>query len=431
MNSSFIQTGTSTTRQSGSQPRRMSSLVLYRIAKGRTRWSIEGDSYLLREGDILILLPGQIFGGVESSESALLELEWIEVRLCEGSKRLTGSALARALKCDSGDARLLVQRILAFDPPILRPKELLSRSFQQLATDGNAASDIFLRTSMLQILVGLSAEDLSEPSSDMAVRTDAESDVALFLSELESQCEELWTLESMAAGAGLKRSRFGFFCRKLTGESPAVYLNRLRIRKSRKLLAETDLSVTDIAFECGFSSSQYFAKTFRRFQGHEPTHYRRLAQEVSRVRGVKYLKGNSAKNAAFAKVEVGAGDFEITGEIMLDRLGDTAASLEFGADRFGFDGREGRFFVEGGTFGEATFFDRSADLIREGEYFPFALRRRGKSLSMEVNGRQIFSVADESGRAVGKVGLRPLRNGIRVQRFEIDGSNAGLRILGS
>jgi AraC family L-rhamnose operon regulatory protein RhaS len=410
----------------------MSSLMLYRIVKGRTRWSVDGVSYLLREGDIILLVPGQVFSGVESSESALLMVEWIEIRLCEGSTRLTGSALARVLKCDPGDARFVVKALKETGSPVLRTDELLSRLFSRIAnqkSDSGSAGGLFDRASVWQLLTSFVVENSTKEKPGPEARSEAESDVALFLSELESRCEEPWTLETMAEGTGLKRSRFGFLCRRLTGESPAVYLNRLRIRRSRRLLRDTDRSVTGIAFDCGFSSSQYFAKTFRRFQGHEPTHYRKLAQEMSLGRGIQYLKGDSARNLAYASEEIAAGDFTVLGELMLDRLGDTAASLEFGPDRFGFDGREGCFFLEGETFGEAQFFDRSAEVIHEGVFFPFSLKRSGKELSMKVNGHPVFSIRDDPKRAIGRVGLRPLRNGIRVQRFEINGTPADLHVL--
>jgi len=429
MAESFIQTGTLTTRQSGSQPKRLSSLLLYRITKGRTRWSVNGKSFLLREGDIFLLFPGQVFGGVESSESALLQVESVEVLLCQGSKRLTGSSLARALKCSAEDARKIVTALDALERPVLRPGDFLARAFHALTTGTETENELYRRISVLHLLAGLSSICSSGALTGAANRSEAESEVALFLSELENRCDEPWTLESMAAGAGLKRSRFGSLCRKLTGESPAVYLNRLRIRRSRRLLRNTELSVTEIAFDCGFSSSQYFAKMFRRFQGHEPTHYRRLAQDMSLGRGVQYLKGDSARNVAYAAPGLGPGDFEVAGELMLDRLGDTAASLEFGGDRFGFDGCEGCFFLEGETFGEAQFFNRSADVIHEGEFFPFSLKRSGRKLSMKVNGKSVFSLPDDPRRKIGNVGLRPLRNGIRVQRFEINGSPTRLRVV--
>lgn len=428
MKGSFIRSGVITTRQSGSQPKQVSHLFLYHIAKGRTRWSVDSRSWLLREGDFFLVLPGQTFSGVESSESALLQVEWLEISVGSQAKVLREDALAESLRCHREDAEEIVRKLLSLPRPIIRPADFLTRCLRFLLATEEGKTGLLRRTTATTLLAGICSTGAEQGTSTPEARSSTETDVALFLSELESRCEEDWTLDSMASGAGLKRSRFGTLCRKLTGESPAVYLNRLRIRRSRKLLRDTERSVTEIAFDCGFSSSQYFAKTFRRFQGHEPTHYRRLAKDRSLGRSVQYLKGDSARNVAYAKQEVGQGDFAIAGEIMLDRLGDTAASLEFGADRFGFDGREGCFFLEGGTFGEAQFFHRSADIIREGDFFPFLLSRKGNSLSMKVNGSSIFSLRDDSGRPIGRIGLRPLRNGIRVKSFAINEAPVKLEV---
>lgn len=52
------------------------------------------------------------------------------------------------------------------------------------------------------------------------------------------------------------------------------YLFRLRTERAKTLLRETGIKVIDIAFECGFSSSQYFANTFRHATGMTPSEYR-------------------------------------------------------------------------------------------------------------------------------------------------------------
>ena len=52
------------------------------------------------------------------------------------------------------------------------------------------------------------------------------------------------------------------------------YLARLRVRRAKALLRNGRLPVTRIAFDLGFSSSQYFATFFKRFAGFTPTAYR-------------------------------------------------------------------------------------------------------------------------------------------------------------
>jgi AraC-like DNA-binding protein len=54
------------------------------------------------------------------------------------------------------------------------------------------------------------------------------------------------------------------------------YLNRVRIDNSKKLLATTDKSITEIGFECGFSVTSYFIKTFNGFTGMTPKQYRKF-----------------------------------------------------------------------------------------------------------------------------------------------------------
>lgn len=61
------------------------------------------------------------------------------------------------------------------------------------------------------------------------------------------------------------------------GESPAHYLASYRMQKSATMLAETDLSVSDIAYSCGFQSHSYFTKRFKDRYGHSPSEHRSIA----------------------------------------------------------------------------------------------------------------------------------------------------------
>ena len=79
----------------------------------------------------------------------------------------------------------------------------------------------------------------------------------------------------MSQITGLGRTRLSQLIKERTGDSPIIYLNRLRIRKAQELLRETGQSITEIAFACGFQSSQYFARTFKHLTGgRTPRDYR-------------------------------------------------------------------------------------------------------------------------------------------------------------
>lgn len=416
-----IQAEVISSQMSGSAPRRVPGILILRLAKGLTRWSVDGKDFEVREGQGILVLPGQVFGGIESLNAIPITVKRLDLSLSTPGDLLSVKSFVPLFPIAQRDAKALVEALLKRGNPVVDFDSVGGDLFGEVfrgASETRQLEQFHVRSCLLALLTRVCLQGGKTSARD---DSGAERRVGQFLEKLEEHCEEDWALDDMASAAKLKRSQFGILCRQLTGESPAIYLNRLRIRRSRELLRETNLSVTDISMQCGFSSSQYFAKLFRRFQGHEPTHYRRISRKMNPGESIGYIKGESARIVMIADREIGPGDFCVDGELTLDRLGDTAASLEFGRDRFGFDGREGRLFLEGENFGEIRYFDRSSEIIREGLPFTFALRRRGKRLSVSVNKKKIVSVNDDSDRSVGTIGLRPLRNGIHVARFEIDG----------
>ena len=58
-------------------------------------------------------------------------------------------------------------------------------------------------------------------------------------------------------------------------KTPFDYVQDYRIRQAEKLLTETDLSVTEIAYATGFSGSAYFGKVFKNLTGKTPGNYRK------------------------------------------------------------------------------------------------------------------------------------------------------------
>ena len=53
------------------------------------------------------------------------------------------------------------------------------------------------------------------------------------------------------------------------------YINYIRINKAEALLLETDLSVTEVAFRCGFNDGNYFSTVFKKYNGNSPSTFRK------------------------------------------------------------------------------------------------------------------------------------------------------------
>lgn len=98
--------------------------------------------------------------------------------------------------------------------------------------------------------------------------------VAVATSYLQEHFHEPVMMNDLAHRAGCSRARLFALFKQQTGLTPNDYLLRLRVDKARQLLTTTSRSVTEIAFEVGFASSQYFSRVFRKYTGQMPSEYR-------------------------------------------------------------------------------------------------------------------------------------------------------------
>ncbi len=84
----------------------------------------------------------------------------------------------------------------------------------------------------------------------------------------------------LAAIVGLGKSAFSRLFKKGTGRTVPQYVNELRIARACLLLAETDLTVSQIAMDCGFVSPAHFQRQFKEHQHCVPLAYRsRVVQQ--------------------------------------------------------------------------------------------------------------------------------------------------------
>ena len=90
----------------------------------------------------------------------------------------------------------------------------------------------------------------------------------------EHFAEDISPVDIAAAAGVCERECFRCFKQEL-GTTPLSSLTDFRVRKAAELLRETDRSVTDIASACGFATSSYFGKVFRRRMNLSPLAYRR------------------------------------------------------------------------------------------------------------------------------------------------------------
>lgn len=91
---------------------------------------------------------------------------------------------------------------------------------------------------------------------------------------MHTQLDQDLTLKALAAASYLSPFHFARLFKKLTGASPRNYLAGIRATRAQLLLAETDLSVTEIGARVGYLSGSHFTKAFRLATGATPREFR-------------------------------------------------------------------------------------------------------------------------------------------------------------
>ncbi|WP_410522296.1 helix-turn-helix domain-containing protein [Muribaculum intestinale] len=73
---------------------------------------------------------------------------------------------------------------------------------------------------------------------------------------------------------GLERSQFYRKIKALTNYSPVELIRRIRLKHGHNLIVSTDKTISEIAYETGFSTPAYFTKCYRDAYGETPTEVR-------------------------------------------------------------------------------------------------------------------------------------------------------------
>ncbi len=117
---------------------------------------------------------------------------------------------------------------------------------------------------------------VSRHSTNILALDDAE--VAAAMRFIRDRVDRPIRIQDVAEAIGLSRRMLEIRFRKAMGHSLNDEMQRTRLEKAKRMLAETDWSITKIAASTGYSSGSYLNVLFQRFLGVTPSEYRRCVR---------------------------------------------------------------------------------------------------------------------------------------------------------
>ena len=253
------------------------------VEKGSVLFTVDGERVTAEAGSVVVANSGELHTAETSGvEDARFHAIVFNVGLLSGSIPDTCSIqYLDPLR----EARLRLPRLVS--GATIQESESLERCRELVLVLQNRPRGYELQIKSLLFgwlagFVASGALDRSEPVGASSLSTDWRrrpsptriEPIKKSLELLHERFSVRVTVAELAAAANLSEFHFFRVFKEATGRSPIEYLNEYRCRRAAQRLEDTDADILGVALDCGFSSSGYFIRVFRRYYGQTPSAYR-------------------------------------------------------------------------------------------------------------------------------------------------------------
>ncbi len=246
------------------------------ITKGKYNWKVDDMEYELLPGDGFITCPWE-YHGSKKGVVDLGEIWWIVISpdLFEKDGRFRlgkWSALDETENIEIGE--VLSNNAFSVIHKAQELKYLFCQLFFELKR-----KDFGYRTKVYGLIDSILIFMVRIIKNQKQKQEKNESWLKHLNEKLLAEISKKWVIEEMAAVFKMGTTSFNGKVKKLTGYTPSAYLIHLRIETAIKQIVKCDKSLTEIALDCGFYSSQHFSGTFLKWTGMSPSKFRKWAQK--------------------------------------------------------------------------------------------------------------------------------------------------------
>ena len=138
--------------------------------------------------------------------------------------------------------------------------------------NGTTSEELIANSVMLEIFYHL-VTDAERTTSHEKIKNNNYAAIESTIAYIKENLTADLSLEMLAERAGFSAIYFHKCFKTSVGMTLREYVEAQRIKRATTLLAQSDMTLTQIAYECGFSSQSYFSYAFKRSMGMTPREY--------------------------------------------------------------------------------------------------------------------------------------------------------------
>lgn len=229
---------------------RLDWYLLY-ILSGSLKISINGELHTLVAGNVLLISDGTKHFHYTENDNSVKYL-WIH---------FTGASIKSTL----------THFKLSYDTPLYAGVHHSMNEYWQRLFNTFILNDEYFQDVSSAILIEIFAQ-----FSRYIHNSDSEYSFLNSISYIHKNYSSNIKISELAEMENLSETYYRTIFKKLTGISPSEYITNKRIEIAAKLLENTNLSIEDIATECGYADVFYFFRMFKKKTGSTPAKYRKM-----------------------------------------------------------------------------------------------------------------------------------------------------------
>lgn len=222
---------------------------------------IQQATYQLNPGDIVLIWPGELHEILENTNKELIGVQFPSTLITELADFASFQNKLRSIHIirlnDNPD---LAQNVITY------LEHMLSVEKKE-----NAFHGVEIRIHLYEMFMTLCQHINIVSSSGLTKSMDKMSLACNFITE---NCNQPLTLDDVAAHLGFSPCYFSRVFKQTTGVNFVEYMALQRVRRAESLLADSNLSITEVAYRSGFKSISTFNRVFRQTKGCPPSDYR-------------------------------------------------------------------------------------------------------------------------------------------------------------
>ena len=239
---------------------------IFYLKAGRCIYYLNGSSYQMNEGEMFLVNPGDMHY-TTYEETVMSDRIVIHFNLKKLPKRIFSEA-SHYMSRLQRSAKIILEKKSG--------KSQIEKLLETMVNENdfpNEYSAELLRLYLLTLLLLMERDGIflyENVSKNMVLSKDIEAAV-FYISQNFSMPI---TLEEVAKEINLTPTYLSRKFKKEMNTTFKEYVTYIRIRRASQMLATTDDSITQIALNCGFNSSNYFKDCFRKIHGVSPRAFR-------------------------------------------------------------------------------------------------------------------------------------------------------------